>query len=167
MLSDALQEALNEQVNNELHAAYLYLAMAEWFTAHNLDGFAHWMRKQREEEIGHAMKIFDFVLDRDARVDLRTIDAPGGDFSSPLEVAKAALEHERKVTKRINQIYEKAKAESDYPTEALMQWFVLEQVEEEASALKIVERLEMAGDDNAALLMLDREMGERSTAMHG
>ncbi|MDX1661827.1 MAG: ferritin [Gemmatimonadota bacterium] len=166
MLSDSLQEALNEQINNELHAAYLYLAMAEHFAAANLDGFAHWMRKQREEEIGHAMKIFDFVLDRDGRVDLKTIEAPEGEFDSPLEVAKAALEHERKVTGRINDIYEKAKAEKDYPTEALMQWFVLEQVEEEATALQIVERLEMAGDDNAALLMLDREMGRRSHAMH-
>lgn len=166
MLSDALQEALNAQINDELHAAYLYLAMAEYFSANNLDGFAHWMRMQREEEIGHAMKIFDFVLDRDGRVDLRTIEAPAAEFSSPLEVAKKALEHERKVTGKINSIYEKAKQESDYPTEALLQWFVIEQVEEEASALKIVERLEMAGDDNAALLMLDREMGDRSTAMH-
>lgn len=166
MLSDALKEALNEQINDELHAAYLYLAMSEYFTANNLDGFAHWMRMQREEETGHAMKIFDFLLDRDARVELRAIEAPAADFSSPLDVAKKALEHERKVTKKINGIYETAKSESDYPTEALMQWFVLEQVEEEASALKVVERLDMAGDDNAALLMLDREMGSRSTGMH-
>lgn len=166
MLSDTLQEALNEQINDELHAAYLYLSMSEYFAANNLDGFAHWMRMQREEEIGHAMKIFDFVLDRDGRVDLRTIEAPAADFSSPAEVARKALEHEQKVTKKINEIYKKAKSENDYPTEALMQWFVLEQVEEEASALKIAEQLEMAGDDNAALLMLDREMGDRSTAMH-
>lgn len=166
MLSDTLRDALNEQINNELHAAYLYLAMSEWFASRNLDGFAHWMRMQREEEIGHAMKIFDFVLDRDERVQLMTIQAPTAEFGSPAEVARAALEHEKKVTKRINELLEQAKSENDYPTEALLQWFVIEQVEEEASALKIAEQLEMAGDDNAALLMLDREMGARSTAMH-
>ena len=163
MLSDKLQKALNEQINDELFAAYQYLAMAEYFHSRNLDGFAHWMRLQREEEIGHAMKIFDFVLDRDSRVKLGAIAAPATKFSSTIDVAKKALAHERKVTGLINALYEAAKKEKDYPTEALMQWFVLEQVEEEASALKIVERLEMAGDDNAALLMLDREMGQRAS----
>ena len=162
MLSERLQNALNEQVNNELFAAYQYLAMAEYFAARNLDGFSHWMRLQREEEIGHAMKIFDFVIDRDARVKLTPIAAPDAEFTSPLDVLKKALEHERSVTEKINAVYETAKSESDYPTEALMQWFVLEQVEEEASALKLVERLEMAGDDKAALLILDREVGQRT-----
>ena len=163
MLSDKLQKALNEQVNNELFAAYQYLAMAEYFAARNLDGFAHWMRLQREEEIAHAMKIFDFVLDRDGRVKLAPIAAPNAKFTSTLDVLKKALEHERSVTEKINAVYAAAKKENDYPTEALMQWFVLEQVEEEASALKVVERLEMAGDDKAALLMLDREMGQRTS----
>jgi ferritin len=163
MLSEKLQKALNEQINNELFAAYQYLAMAEYFAAMNLDGFAHWMRLQREEEIGHAMKIFDFIIDRDARVKLSAIAAPSSKFASPLDVLKKALEHERAVTEKINALYTAAKKENDYPTEALMQWFVLEQVEEEASALKVVERLEMAGDDKAALLMIDREMGQRTT----
>lgn len=163
MLSEKLQKALNEQINNELFAAYQYLAMAEYFAAMNLDGFAHWMRLQREEEIEHAMKIFDFVIDRDARVKLSAIAAPPSKFASPLDVLKKALEHERSVTEKINTLYTAAKKENDYPTEALMQWFVLEQVEEEASALKVVERLEMAGDDKAALLMIDREMGQRTT----
>jgi ferritin len=162
MLSEKLQKALNEQINNELYAAYQYLAMAEYFAARNLDGFAHWMRLQREEEIGHAMKIFDFVIDRDGHVRLGAIAAPAAKFTSPLDVLKKALEHERAVTEKINGLYAAAKKENDYPTEALMQWFVLEQVEEEASALKVVERLEMAGDDKAALLMLDREMGQRT-----
>lgn len=163
MLSDKLQKALNEQINDELAAAYQYLAMAEYFHSQNLDGFAHWMRLQREEEVGHAMKIFDFVLDRDGRVKLGAIAAPATKFSSTIDVAKKALEHERKVTQGINELYEAAKKEQDYPTEALMQWFILEQVEEEASALKVVERLEMAGDDSAALLMIDREMGQRTS----
>lgn len=164
MLSDKLLKSLNEQINNELFAAYQYLAMAEYFAAQNLDGFAHWMRLQREEEIAHAMKIFDFVIDRDARVTLAPIAAPDAKFSSPLAVLKKALAHERSVTAKINGLYAAAKKENDYPTEAIMQWFVLEQVEEEASALKLVERLEMAGDDKAALLILDREVGQRTAA---
>lgn len=164
MLSDKLLKALNEQVNNELFAAYQYLAMAEYFASRNLDGFAHWMRLQREEEIAHAMKIFDFVIDRDSRVTLAPIAAPDAKFASPLAVLKKALEHERSVTGKINALYAAAKKENDYPTEAIMQWFVLEQVEEEASALKLVERLEMAGDDKAALLILDREVGQRTAA---
>ena len=94
---------------------------------------------------------------------LSAIAAPSAKFASPLDVLKKALEHERSVTEKINALYTAAKKENDYPTEALMQWFVLEQVEEEASALKVVERLEMAGDDKAALLMIDREMGQRTT----
>jgi ferritin len=164
MLSDKLLKSLNEQINNELFAAYQYLAMAEYFAAQNLDGFAHWMRLQREEEIAHAMKIFDFVIDRDARVTLAPIAAPEATFASPLAVLKKALDHERSGTATINTLYAAAKGENDYPTEAIMQWFVLEQVEEEASALKLVERLEMAGDDKAALLILDREVGQRTAA---
>jgi ferritin len=164
MLSDKLLKSLNEQINNELFAAYQYLAMAEYFAAQNLDGFAHWMRLQREEEIAHAMKIFDFVIDRDSRVTLAPIAAPDAKFASPLAVLKKALDHERSVTAKINALYAAAKTENDYPTEAIMQWFVLEQVEEEASALKLVERLEMAGDDKAALLILDREVGQRTAA---
>ena len=163
MLSEKLQKALNEQINNELFAAYQYLAMAEYFAAMNLDGFAHWMRLQREEEIAHAMKIFDFVIDRDARVKLSAIAAPSSKFASPLDVVKRALEHERSVTGKINELYELAVKEKDYPVQALLQWFITEQVEEEASALQIVERLRMIGDDSAALLILDAEMGARTT----
>lgn len=162
-VNDKLQKALNDQINDELHASYTYLSMAEYFQANNLLGFAHWMRVQREEEIGHAMKIFDFVLDRNGRVTLQAIEAPKGGYKSPVDVATKALAHEQRVTKRINGLYELAKSEKDYSTEALMQWFVLEQVEEEATALQVKERLEMAGDDKAALLMLDREMGGRTT----
>lgn len=164
MLSESLQSALNDQINDEFHAAYLYLSMAGYFEVNNLTGFAHWMRMQREEEIGHGMKIYDFVLDRNGRVELQSIDAPPRDYDSPLDACERALEHEKKVTGKINDLYDLAKEEKDYPTEALMQWFVIEQVEEEASALQLVEKLEMAGDDRAALLMLDSETGSRSTA---
>lgn len=161
-MNEKLQQALNDQINHELYASYLYLSMAEHFQAHNLLGFAHWMRLQRDEETAHAMKLFEFVLDRNGRVSLQAIGAPEGGYTSALDIARKALAHEQMVTGQINDIYELAKSEKDYPTEALMQWFVLEQVEEEASALQVVERLEMAGDDKAVLLMLDREMGTRS-----
>ena len=164
MLSEKLQKALNEQVNNELFAAYQYLAMAEYFAARNLDGFSHWMRLQRQEEINHAMKIFDFVIDRDGRVKLTPIAAPDAKFTTPLEVLKKALEHERSVTAKINALYAAAKKENDYPTEALMQWFVLEQVEEvhrvaAESARRVLQRQPFHEEESAragVVLDLDR-----------
>ncbi|HUP00027.1 MAG TPA: ferritin [Gemmatimonadota bacterium] len=164
MLSVKIQPALNDQINNEFYAAYLYLSMAGFFQEKNLSGFAHWMRLQREEEIAHGMKIFDFVYDRDGRVELGALEQPQATFDSPLDVMERALEHEREVTAKINELYELAVAEKDYSTQALLQWFILEQVEEEASALQIVEQLRMIGDSRAALLMLDRELGSRTAA---
>lgn len=158
-----IQDALNDQINNEFYAAYLYLSMAGWFQHMSLEGFAHWMRMQREEEVAHGMKILDFVYDRDGRVELRALNQPPHDFNSPLDVMEQALEHERMVTERINELYELAEVEKDYPTQALLQWFIIEQVEEEASATRMVEQLKMIEDSRAALLILDRELGQRST----
>lgn len=164
MLNTKVQNALNEQINNEFYAAYLYLSMAGWFTHRSLAGFAHWMRMQREEEIAHGMKIFDFVYDRDGRAELRALREPPHDFQNPLDVMEQALAHEREVTEKINELYELAVLEKDYPTQALLQWFTIEQVEEEASALKMVEQLQLAEDSPAALLILDRELGQRTNA---
>lgn len=164
MLSKKIQTALNDQINNEFYAAYLYLSMSGYFQETHLAGFAHWMRMQREEEIGHGMKIFDFVYDRDGRAELRALDQPPSRFESPLDVMEQALDHERAVTAKINDLYELAVKEKDYPTQALLQWFITEQVEEEASALQTVEQLRMIGDSRAALLMLDRELGSRMAA---
>jgi ferritin len=164
MLSKKIQAALDDQINNEFYAAYLYLSMSGYFQGRNLTGFAHWMRLQREEEILHAMKLFDFVYDRNGDVELQAVKKPPGSFDSPLDVMEQAFEHERAVTGKINELYELAVKEKDYPVQALLQWFITEQVEEEASALQIVERLRMIGDDSAALLILDAEMGARTTA---
>ena len=164
MLSKKIQAALDDQINNEFYAAYLYLSMSGYFQGRNLTGFAHWMRLQRQEEIMHGMKIFDFVYDRNGEVDLQTLKKPPSKFDSPLDVMEQALEHERAVTTKINDLYELSVEEKDYPVQALLQWFIIEQVEEEASALQIVERLRMIGDDSAALLILDREMGSRVMA---
>lgn len=161
-LSDTIETALNDQIANELQAAYQYLAMAAYFTRENLDGFAHWMMMQREEEVAHGMRIFDFVHDRDGKVELRELEKPAADFDSPLDAFRQAYEHEKSVTKRIHELFEAAVDEKDYPTQTLLQWFITEQVEEEATALRIVEQLERIGDSGTGLLLLDRDMGSRA-----
>jgi len=161
MLSKVMQDRINEQIKNELYSAYLYLSMSAHFEAANLSGFAHWMRLQSQEEVLHAMKFFDFVNNRNGRVVLQAIDQPPVEFESPLDIFEQTLEHERKVTAMINRLYKLALEESDYPTQVMLQWFIEEQVEEEASAEQIVEMLQMIGEKTQALLMLDRELGRR------
>jgi ferritin len=162
LLSEKLHAALNEQIKDELYAAYLYLAMTGYFKDMNLDGFAHYYDLQRQEEIEHGLRIFGYVYDRDAKVELKPLDAPPMNFKSPLDVAQQAFDHERAVTEKINDLYELATNEKDYQTQSLLQWFLSEQVEEEKNALAVVERLKMAASDSAALFILDREMGART-----
>ncbi len=164
MLSEAMQTALNDQIQKELHSAYIYLSMSAYFEAQNLAGAAHWMRHQSEEEQEHAMKIFEFVTDRGGRVVLQAIGAPPSDFASPLAVFEAAYAHEQKVTKSIHDLYALAVKESDYPTQVMLQWFIGEQVEEEKNASTIVEQLKMVGDLPAAMFMIDRQLGSRAEA---
>lgn len=161
MLSKALQEAINEQLKNELYSGYLYLSMSAYCEAINLPGFAHWMRLQSQEEVSHAMKFFDYLNDRDSHVVLQAIDQPPTDFKSPLDIFQRALEHEQKVTAMIHQLYELAVKENDYPTQVELQWFITEQVEEEKTASDIVEQLKMVGDHTPGLLMLDRQLAAR------
>ena len=160
-MKDAVKDALNEQIKHEFYSSYVYLSMAGSFEVANLTGFAHWMRKQSEEEREHAMRFFDFLLDRGEHVELQAIDQPPYTFRSPLDAFEQALDHEKEITSRIHGLYDLAIQESDYPAQVLLNWFVTEQVEEEKSATEIVERLRMVGEDNAALLLLDKEMGER------
>jgi ferritin len=160
-MKSAVKEAVSEQIKHELYSAYLYLSMAGSFEVANLPGFARWMRKQSEEEREHGMKFFDFLLDRGEQVQLRAIDEPPYAFRSPLDTFEQALEHEKEITSRIHSLYDLAVQENDYPAQVLLNWFVGEQVEEEKSATEVVERLKMAGEDGAALLLLDRELGER------
>jgi ferritin len=161
MLSKVMQDKINEQIKNELYSAYLYLSMSAHFEAANLSGFAHWMRLQSQEEVSHAMKFFDFVNNRNSRVVLQAIDQPPVEFESPLDIFEQTLEHERKVTAMINRLYKLALEESDYSTQVMLQWFIEEQVEEEASAEQIVGMLQMIGDETQSLIMLDRELGQR------
>lgn len=157
-----IQDALNEQIRHEFFAAYLYLGMMAYFENRSLGGFAHWMRLQAQEEVAHGMRLVDFVLDRDGKVELQPIDKPQADYESPLEVMRAALEHERGVTGMIDELYELAVEHRDYPAQVLLQWFISEQVEEEKNAGDIVDQLEIAGDSGSALLVLDERLGGRA-----
>ena len=160
-MKGAVRDAVGEQIKHEFYSAYLYLSMAGSFEVANLAGFAHWMRQQSREELEHAMKFFDFLLDRGEHVELRAIEEPPYAFRSPLDTFEQALEHEKEITARIHDLYELAVRENDYPAQVFLNWFVTEQVEEEKSATEIVERLRMAGEDGAALLLLDSELGNR------
>ena len=162
-----VKKLVNEQIAHEFYAAYLYLAMAAHFEEQNYEGFAKWMRLQAKEETGHAMRLYDYLVERGARVELHQIDQPPRDFGTPQEAFRAALKHEQKVTGLINDIYAAAVKANDYPTQIMLQWFITEQVEEEDSTGTAVEQLEMAGENRAALLMLDQQFGARSAAGHG
>jgi len=164
MLTKKVQDAINEQIKNELYSAYLYISMAAYSEDANLPGMAHWMRLQGQEEVMHAMKFFDFINERGGRVVLQAIDQPPAEFESPLAVFEKTLEHERLVTGMINDLYALALAEKDYATQMMLHWFIEEQVEEESNASQILETLRMIGDNSNALLMLDRELGQRTVA---
>jgi ferritin len=163
-LSKKVQDALNNQIERELFSAYLYLSMSAYYSAENLPGFAKWMRLQAQEEVGHAMRIFDYLDDRSSRVVLEAIERPPSQFQSPLAVVESARKHEEAVTAEIHKLYALAQAENDYATQTFLDWFINEQVEEEKSATQLAERLKMAGDNKSALLLLDREVGERTAA---
>ena len=162
MLTEAVEKALNDQIQKELYSSYIYLSMAAYFEAENLPGAANWMRNQHDEEHGHAMKIFDFIVDRGGLVQLQALQQPPLTFGSPLEVFEQSLEHERKVSKSIHDLYALAAQENDYPTQAMLQWFINEQVEEEKSVGDIVAQIKMIQDSPAAMYMLDQQLGSRT-----
>ena len=162
MLGKKLEKALNEQINAELYSAYLYLSMAAWFESQNLPGCAAWMRIQTKEEYAHGLKIFDFVNERRGRVVLRAIDEPAKEWKSPLAAFEAAFEHEQYITGRIDDLVNLANQDKDHATASFLQWFVNEQVEEEASVDTIVQMLKRAEKAPGALLMIDRELGQRT-----
>lgn len=161
MLSKTLEKALNDQVNNEYYSAFLYLSMSSYFESVNLLGMAAWMRMQYEEEVMHGIKLFDMIVDMEGKVALKPIEGPPMEFKSPLDVFTKSLEHERKVTGMINKIYSLAREESNYAVQSALQWFIDEQVEEEKSALEIVQQLKMISDETTPLLMLDSKLGSR------
>ena len=161
MLSKKMGSALNGQLNAELFSSYLYLSMAACFESTNMQGMAKWMKVQAKEEEGHAMKFFDYIVDRGGRVKLAAIEAPESEWASPLAAFEAAYAHEQKVTGMIGELVKMAKDEGDAATGIFLQWFVTEQVEEEKNADEIVQKLTMVKEAMPALLMLDAVLGKR------
>jgi ferritin len=161
MLSKNIEEALNKQVNEELFSAYLYLSMAAYFADKNLMGFYNWLYVQFHEELEHAKKFIHYIIERGGRVKLSQIKEPQFEWKDPVDAFKAVLEHERYITGKINELVDLAEKEKDRATFAMLQWFVNEQVEEEANASEILARLEMVGESKQGLLMLDRELAQR------
>ena len=164
MLSKDIEAAINSQIRNEYYSSYLYLSMAAYCETLNYSGFANWLRTQSEEELEHAMRLFNYIIDRDARVTLEAIDQPPSEFGTLLEMFQQVLDHEKEVTSMINQLYELALSENDHATSVELQWFIAEQVEEEKSSTDMVENLKLAGDDSAALLILDRQLAENGNS---
>ena len=163
MLSTTIHQAFNTQIKDEFESAYLYLAMSSYCNAESFFGFSKWLRMQAQEELGHGMKLFDYVHHRGGQVSLQAIGEPKARFNDLLELFKMVLAHEKKVTERIHKLYELTLKENDYASQIELQWFITEQVEEEQTAGMIVEQLTLIGDNKAALLMMDREMAARSS----
>lgn len=161
-LEPDLQAAFNRQITLEFASSYQYLALAAWLEAHSLPGMGRWMQAQAEEERTHAMRVYQLVLDRDGTVELGRIDPPDSAFETPLEVFERALAAEKRVTSSINDIYALATDLRDFASYPLLDWFVNEQVEEEATVTQIIDDLKLAGDEGHAVLMIDRELGTRT-----
>jgi len=160
MLSKKMLDAINDQIGHEFYSAYLYLAMSAHFEAQNLAGFAAWMRAKFGEEQAHAMKFFDYVNARGSRVTLPAIDQPKASWKSHLDVFEQVLKHEQGVTARIHKLNELAIAEKDYATQAALQWFITEQVEEEKTPSDIIEQLKLIDARGTAVLVLDHRLGK-------
>jgi ferritin len=166
-LNNTLEKALNEQVGIEFESFYSYLSMAAYFDANSWDGFASWMAMQSDEERVHAMKFYNYLLDRGVEVKLPAIKAPNSDFESPLAVFETSLKQEEHVTASINRLYKLAQESDDYATVSFLKWFIDEQVEEVKTVSGMIDKLKRASDNPDALLLLDRVAGERSSESKG
>jgi len=161
MISKKVQNKMNEQINEELFSAYLYLSMSAYFEGMSLSGFANWMKIQAQEEQFHAMKFFDYLSERGGTVELLAIEKPANSWKSILNIFEETLKHEKHITSKINDLAKLAFEESDFASSNFLQWYVDEQVEEEATASEILEQIRFLGDNKHGLLMLDREFKTR------
>ena len=164
MINSKIATALNDQLNLEYYSAYSYLAMSAYFLTQNLNGFAHWMRVQAQEELGHGMKIYDFLDDREAEIRFQALDAPKQNWDSPLDVFEDSLAHEQKVSQSIYNIADLALSERDHATHTFLQWFIAEQVEEEAAVKELIDTLKLVGTEGNGLFLLDRDLAQRDLA---
>ena len=163
-MNKELQKLLNEQIKHELESYYIYLSMAAYFHDISLDGMAHWMRAQAHEEMIHAMKFFDHLLDRSEKVTLLDLKQLKTTWESPIEAFKDAYEHEQFISRKIRDLLKKSRDVQDFTTEPMLNWFIEEQIEEEASTSKIYDQLKLVEDDKQSLLLLDRELAARAFA---
>lgn len=161
MLDNKMNDMLNAQIQAELYSAYLYLAMAAWCDEESWSGCAHWFRKQADEEVKHAMKFYHYIVEKGGRVVLETIEKPPVKWEDLLRVFEAAYEHEVAVTKRIHDLVAVARDMKDFATEQMLQWFVEEQVEEEAQTLEVVQKLKKVQGSSSGMLYLDGKLGKR------
>jgi len=161
MISEKMQDALNEQVNKEFYSAYLYLAMSAYCNLIGLPGFSNWMRRQYEEENLHVTKMYDYILDQGGQIHLKQIDEPQKEFGSPIDLFTQTLEHEQFITGSINELMGLAVSEQDYATQTFLQWYVTEQVEEESNVNDILAPLRMVGEDKGGLMMIDQQLASR------
>jgi ferritin len=162
MIKSNLENAINNQINAELYSSYLYLSMSAFFETKSFTGFAKWMAIQSQEEYAHAIKLFTYLIQKGGKVKLSKIDEPKQEWKSLLDVFEDTYEHEQKITSCINEIVDLALQEKDHATVSFLNWFVTEQVEEEAVAQKIIDDLKLLGDNNNGLFMMDRELGQRA-----
>ncbi len=167
MLSEAMQTAMNDQINREYFSSYLYSAMANWFESGNLPGCAKWMRMQADEERGHAEKFVQFLHDKGARVQLQAIDAPQNEWATPLAAFEEAYKHEQHISAEINKLSSLAIDEQDHASRVFLEWFVTEQVEEEASVDAVVQRVRLVQDAPGGMFLIDQELASRSPESEG
>ncbi len=161
MITKKMSEALNGQINKEMYSAYLYLSMSAYAETIGLSGFANWFYVQYQEETEHAMRIYHYLQEQGDAVKLKAIEQPPVEFESPMQMFEATLEHEKFITKSINDLVDLAIEEKDHATHIFLQWFVTEQVEEEANDNTIIDKLKLIGDQTNALFMLDKELAQR------
>ena len=161
MISNEIEDALNEQMNKEFYSAYLYLAMSAYCNTIGLPGFAQWMRNQYEEEILHVTKMYDYILDQGGKINLKQIEQPPQEYGTPLEVFEKTLEHEQFITGSIHNLMGMAVDERDYATQTFLQWYVTEQVEEESNVNDVIAPLRMVGNDKGGLMMIDQQLAQR------
>jgi len=163
MISKKMTKELNEQLNKEFYSAYLYLSMSAYCNRNDFSGSANWFLLQYQEEQEHATRIYNYLIGQDAKVVLQEIAKPPKKFGSLLETYEDSLAHEQEMTRNLNELSDYALKEKDHATYNLLQWFVNEQVEEEATVNEIISKLKMVGVDGYGLLMIDSELGKRST----
>jgi len=160
-MNQKINDAINKQIAAESYSAFLYLSMSAYCESNNLKGLANWLKVQYQEELTHALKFYQFILDRGGQVELQALDQPPKDFKSAYDVFQQAYEHEQKVTKLIHDLYELAKEEKDYAFQEILHWFIKEQVEEEANSSEIAENLKKVGADGNGLLLIDQQLATR------